>query len=215
MSGKVKKILAILAALGITAGTATTFLTNVMHTFPSNRAVVGACAAIVWIIGMLVAYHPVSIKDPNAKDQNSTTAKLSSLLPFLLLTTLLSSGCHGYKAPTYATLALMDSGATAAAQATPPACELLENAAVDAAKAKDEANAKSGAIHDRCSATLTVLEGIGKGVKTTRNSVHDAPDAQLPPDVLSWIVLLAKQYCDAVPMLAFFHVTLPTIPGVC
>jgi protein-S-isoprenylcysteine O-methyltransferase Ste14 len=66
MSGKLKRLMAILAALGITAGTATTFLTNVMHTFPGNKYVVGACTLLVGAIGLLVSYHPVSIKDPNA-----------------------------------------------------------------------------------------------------------------------------------------------------
>jgi hypothetical protein len=138
----------------------------------------------------------------------------AALLPLLFLFGAIS-GCHGYKAPTYATLALMDQGAAAAAQAIPPACELFENAAVDAAKAKGEATTAVAAIHDRCSAALTVLEGIGKGVKTARASVHDAPDGTLPPDALSWIALLAKQYCDAVPLLAFFHVTLPIPAGAC
>lgn len=147
----------------------------------------------------------------------STQAKAAAaaLLPLLFLLGAGAGGCHGYKAPTYATLAFMDSGATAAAQATPPACEVLENAAVDAAKTKDVATTAAATIHARCSATLTVLEGIGKGIKTARDSVHDAPDGALPPDALSWIALLARQYCDAVPLLAFFHVTLPIPTGVC
>lgn len=138
----------------------------------------------------------------------------AALLPLLFLCGALS-GCHGYKAPTYAALALMDEGADAAAKATPPACEAAENAAVDAAKAKVDAVAAVAVIHDRCGATLTVLEGIGKGVKTARSSVHDAPDGVLPPDVEAWIAALAKQYCDAVPLLAFLHITLRLPAGVC
>jgi hypothetical protein len=145
----------------------------------------------------------------------STKAVTAALLPLAFLLGLGTMGCHGYKAPTYATLALLDEGANAAAKATPPACETMENAAVDAAKSKDEATTKVASIHERCGAALTVLEGIGKGVKATRNSVHDAPDGALPPDALSWIALLAKQYCDAVPLLAFFHVSLPIPAGVC
>lgn len=176
-----------------------------------------AWAALAWAaVGGLTSFvatlNPSTTADqPPAK--SPAAAKLAALLPLLLL--FGAFGCHGYKAPTYATLALMDEGADAATKATPPACETAENAAVDAAKAKVDAIAAVAVIHDRCGATLTVLEGIGKGVKTARNSVHDAPVGTLPPDVLSWIAALAKQYCDAVPLLAFFHITLPVPAGVC
>ena len=47
MSGKAKKILAILAALGITAASATEFLTHVMSAFPANAKLHTACTMLL------------------------------------------------------------------------------------------------------------------------------------------------------------------------
>lgn len=66
MSGKIKRVLAILAALGITGAGVMDFLGHVSTAFPHNHTLGAVCAALSTIIGVLVAYHPVSIKDPNA-----------------------------------------------------------------------------------------------------------------------------------------------------
>lgn len=65
MSGKVKKILAILAALGITASGVTEFLTHVMSVFPASKALHAICAGAVTVIGLLVSIFPVSVKLPD------------------------------------------------------------------------------------------------------------------------------------------------------
>ena len=66
MTGKMKRLMAILAAVGITADGIVEFLTHVMKAFPDNKWVHGAGTIAVTVIGLLVAYHPISIKDPNA-----------------------------------------------------------------------------------------------------------------------------------------------------
>lgn len=65
MSGKLKKALAILAALGITASGVVEFLTHVMSVFPANKYVHAICTAVVTIIGLAVSIYPVSIKLPD------------------------------------------------------------------------------------------------------------------------------------------------------
>jgi len=69
MSGKVKKILATLSLLGITASGVMEFLGHVSQAFPQNHTLGAVCAVISTVLGALVAYHPVSIKDPNAGEQ--------------------------------------------------------------------------------------------------------------------------------------------------
>jgi hypothetical protein len=135
-------------------------------------------------------------------------------LMLLPLVVLALTGCHGYKAPTYATLATMAGGADVAVQKLPAACEVLEDAAVDAATARAEATEKAGAIHARCESTVTTLQGIGMGLKSVRDAVHDAPDDKPPVGLMPWIQPLMRQYCDAVPLLALFRITLPTL-GLC
>lgn len=65
MSGKLKRLLAILAALGITASGTIEFLGHVTAAFPQSHTLGSVCAAISTVLGLLVAYHPVSIKAPN------------------------------------------------------------------------------------------------------------------------------------------------------
>lgn len=125
------------------------------------------------------------------------------------------TGCHGYKAPAYATLSAMAGAAEATAGQIPPICEGRENAAVDNAKTRDEAMAKTAAIYAQCKTALTVLDGVGHGLKSARDAIHDAPAGADLSSAMPWIKLAVQQYCDAAPLLADFKVNLPTFDGVC
>ena len=75
MSGKAKKALAILAALGITASGVVDFLNHVMSTFPNPKLHM-ICSGVITLIGLAVAVFPVSIKKPEgAVDADKTPAE--------------------------------------------------------------------------------------------------------------------------------------------
>lgn len=144
----------------------------------------------------------------------SGQAAAASLLPLLIIVGL-ASGCAGYKSPSYATLTTMSSAVGQAAEQLPPICEGRETAAVDSAASKDDAIAKSGAVHAQCKTALASLTGINAGIVSARDAIHDAPTGADLSAVTPWLKLALKQYCDAVPLLAVFGKTLPTFPGVC
>jgi len=64
LKGETKKLLAILAALGITASGTVDFLNHLMSAVP-NPKLHAVCSAIITIIGLCVAIFPVSIKKPD------------------------------------------------------------------------------------------------------------------------------------------------------
>jgi hypothetical protein len=134
-----------------------------------------------------------------------------ALLSLLFMGALLASGCHGFKAPSYAVMATVASGADVAAQQLPGACEALAKAAVDSADTRAAAKKSSDAVLDRCDSALATLKGIGTGLKTARDAIHDTPDGLPPAEALPWLQLLLKQYCDAVPLLELFRVSLPKV----
>lgn len=69
MSGKLKRLCAIFAALGITTSGTIGFLQHLQVAFPGNHTLGSVCAVASTILGLLAAYHPISIKDPNAQQQ--------------------------------------------------------------------------------------------------------------------------------------------------
>lgn len=64
LKGKTKKLLAILAAVGITASGTVDFLNHLMTAVP-NPKLHAVCSAIITLIGLCVAIFPVSIKKPD------------------------------------------------------------------------------------------------------------------------------------------------------
>lgn len=64
MSGKLKRLCAILAALGITVSGTIEFLQHLQVAFPGNHKLGAFCATAGTILGLIAAYHPISIKDP-------------------------------------------------------------------------------------------------------------------------------------------------------
>lgn len=74
MSGKAKKALAILAALGITTSGVIDFLNHVMSTFPNPKLHM-ICSGVITLIGLAVAVFPVSVKNPNPVDADLTPAE--------------------------------------------------------------------------------------------------------------------------------------------
>src|SRR6202012_3938199 len=73
MSGKMKKALAILAALGITASGVTEFLTHTMNAFPSVPWVHSACAVLLTVLGLATSIFPVSVKRPDGETEPAPT----------------------------------------------------------------------------------------------------------------------------------------------
>jgi hypothetical protein len=71
MSGKLKKTLAIIAALGITAGGVTEFLNHLVGVLPANTKLHATLVAVVAVIGLLTSYYNVSIKNPNTPPAGS------------------------------------------------------------------------------------------------------------------------------------------------
>lgn len=65
MSGKLKKLMAIIAALGITSSGVIAFLQHLQVAFPGNHKLGQVCAVLSTLIGLAVAYFPVSIKAPD------------------------------------------------------------------------------------------------------------------------------------------------------
>lgn len=130
MSGKAKRLLAILAALGITASGVVDFLNHVMSAFPNPKLHM-ICSGIITAIGLAVAVFPVSVKNPNPVDLDKTPAespsartKQSGKVDALLLVALgllvvgaiaFMSGCATSATPKGATLAqkVKDDGAAA------------------------------------------------------------------------------------------------------
>lgn len=68
MSGKAKKWLAILAALGITSSGVVAYLHYLAGAFPNVHWLQIACTTVAGGIGLLTTYYNISIKnpDPNA-----------------------------------------------------------------------------------------------------------------------------------------------------
>jgi hypothetical protein len=186
------------------------------HGFSRTVLIMAAAGAIG---GFLGASNPSARKDgmPPRDGATSGRASLVVLLAIAAIgfaSALAMAGCHGYKAPTYATLAMLAEGSAQGELAIPPACEALETKAVQAAVDKAAAKASTATIHGRCVSAETVLSGLGTGLKTARDAVKDAP-VDVPPDALAWISTLIKEYCDARPAVAFFGYVLPGVPGVC
>lgn len=63
LKGDTKKLLAILAALGITASGVVDFLNHLMAVVPNPKLHM-VCSAVITVIGLAVAIFPVSIKNP-------------------------------------------------------------------------------------------------------------------------------------------------------
>jgi hypothetical protein len=153
---------------------------------------------------------PPAVAAPDEEPKRAAGG-VNTLLPLLFVGALLAGGCHGFKAPSYAVMATVASGADVAAQQLPGACEALAKAAVDSADTRVAAKKSSDAVLDRCDSALATLKGIGTGLKTARDAIHDAPDGLPPAEALPWLQLLLKQYCDAVPLLELFRVSLPKV----
>jgi hypothetical protein len=165
-------------------------------------------------IRLLASPAPAAAPAQREEPKPPSSALLVLFIGGSLVFGVVLAGCHGYKAPTYGTLAVIAGGADVAVEQLPPACEAIENAAVDAATSRADATAAADALHARCQSTLTTIKGIGLGLKSARDAVHDAPDGQLPTEAGPWLRVLLKQYCDAVPLLALFHISLPGA-GLC
>lgn len=125
------------------------------------------------------------------------------------------AGCAGFKAPTYSTLEAVSTAADEAVVHLPEACEITQNAIVDKAASKAAAIADTAVVHNRCLSTLTVLQGVGVGIKDARDTVHAAPDGAAAVDVLAFGAALVRSWCDLKPILALLGYVAPAIKGVC
>jgi hypothetical protein len=125
------------------------------------------------------------------------------------------SGCAGFRAPAYSTLTAIVDNTGAVRDKLPSACEVVENAAVDAAKTKEEAMVTTTAIHNRCTTALTSLETVPKVARAARDGIYDsAALIKDPKALIGWAQSAINQYRDLSLILQEFKLMLPKIQGV-
>jgi hypothetical protein len=104
MSGRMKKALATLAALGITASGVTEFLTHTMTAFPSVTWVHSVCAVLLTVLGLATSIFPVSVKNPDPASGAAPDARtkqagkvdvyvLFALAAVIGMAALIAAGC--------------------------------------------------------------------------------------------------------------------------
>lgn len=151
---------------------------------------------------------PVSL-DGAEVVQPRPPGRAAAMMPILFGLALggMVSGCAGFKAPAYSTLAVIAEHANEVQLALPAQCQRAQFAAVDAAKTKPEAEAAVKVVQDRCDAALLGVEATAKIVQTARDGIKDASNGD-------WLVGAANAYRNLSGLLKTLGVNVPTIPGV-